>query len=166
MHLYWMKELRLLKHWDFVTGKFTSVSARNLVKTSMNLIFCRQNKRKRFILSDKLHPQTISCVQTRAEPFEIKIEVENVFETDFSKKDISGVIFQYPDTEGSIHDFTKVIRAAQANGTMTVAATDLMALTILKPPGNTFFSFLPKISKFIYFRNEAIKQLFQFKKNF
>ena len=132
----------------------------------MNLIFFRQNKRKRFILSDKLHPQTISCVQTRAEPFEIKIEVENVFETDFSKKDISGVIFQYPDTEGSIHDFTKVIRAAQANGTMTVAATDLMALTILKPPGNTFFSFLPKISKFIYFRNEAIKQLFQFKKNF
>ena len=98
-------------------------------------LFCRQNKRKRFILSDKLHPQTISCVQTRAEPFEIKIEVENVFETDFSKKDISGVIFQYPDTEGSIHDFTKVIRAAQANGTMTVAATDLMALTILRPPG-------------------------------
>ena len=117
-------------------------------------------------MSDKLHPQTISCVQTRAEPFEIKIEVENVFETDFSKKDISGVIFQYPDTEGSIHDFTKVIRAAQANGTMTVAATDLMALTILKPPGNPFFSFLPKISKFIYFKNEAIKQLFQFKKNF
>ena len=140
MHLYWMKELRLLKHWDFVTGK--SVSAKKkLVKFPMNLIFFRQNKRKRFILSDKLHPQTISCVQTRAEPFEIKIEVENVFETDFSKKDISGVIFQYPDTEGSIHDFTKVIRAAQANGTMTVAATDLMALTILKPPGKNCFLF-------------------------
>lgn len=95
----------------------------------------RQNKRKRFILSDKLHPQTISCVETRAEPFEIKIEVQNVFETDFSKKDISGVIFQYPDTEGSIADFTKVVQDAQANGTMTVCATDLMALSILKPPG-------------------------------
>ena len=141
MHLYWMKELRLLKHWDFVTGKSVSAKKKKLVKFPMNLIFFRQNKRKRFILSDKLHPQTISCVQTRAEPFEIKIEVENVFETDFSKKDISGVIFQYPDTEGSIHDFTKVIRAAQANGTMTVAATDLMALTILKPPGKNCFLF-------------------------
>jgi len=95
----------------------------------------RQNKRKRFILSDKLHPQTISCVQTRAGPFGVKIEVENVFETDFTKKDISGVIFQYPDTEGSVHNFTRVVQAAQAAGTMTVAATDLMALTILKPPG-------------------------------
>ena len=62
--------------------------------------------------------------------------MENVFETDFSKKDISGVIFQYPDTEGSIHNFTRVVQECQANGTMTVAATDLMALTILKPPGN------------------------------
>ncbi len=86
-------------------------------------------------MSDKLHPQTISCVETRAEPFEIKIEVQNVFETDFSKKDISGVIFQYPDTEGSIADFTKVVQDAEANGTMTVCATDLMALSILKPPG-------------------------------
>ena len=75
-------------------------------------------------------------MQTRAEPFEIKIDVQNVFETDFSKKDISGVIFQYPDTEGNICDFNKVIKAAKDNGTMTVAATDLMALTILKPPGN------------------------------
>ena len=67
-------------------------------------------------MSDKLHPQTISCVRTRAEPFKIEIEVGNVFETDFSKKDISGVIFQYPDTEGSVHDFTKVIETCKENG--------------------------------------------------
>ena len=95
------------------------ISHRNICKQSHNLSYFfyflnRQNKRKRFVLSDKLHPQTISCVQTRAEPFEIKIDVQNVFETDFSKKDISGVIFQYPDTEGNIHDFSKLIQAAQA----------------------------------------------------
>lgn len=95
----------------------------------------RQNKRKRFILSDKLHPQTISCVATRAEPFEIKIEVRDVFDVDFSKKDISGVIFQYPDTNGSVVDFTTVIQEAHKYGTLTVCATDLMALTVLKPPG-------------------------------
>ena len=76
----------------------------------------RFNKRKRFILSDKLHPQTISCVETRAGPFGIKIEVGNVFDIDFSSKDISGIIFQYPDTEGNICDFTKVIEDAHNNG--------------------------------------------------
>ena len=74
------------------------------------------NKRKRFILSDKLHPQTISCVETRALPFGIDIEVGNVFNIDFSKKDISGIIFQYPDTEGNIMDFTKVVENAHKFG--------------------------------------------------
>lgn len=76
----------------------------------------RLNKRKRFILSDKLHPQTISCVATRALPFGVHVEVTNVFEVDFSKKDICGVLFQYPDTEGSVMDFTKVVESAKSNG--------------------------------------------------
>lgn len=95
----------------------------------------RVNKRKRFLLSDKLHPQTISCVETRAGPFGIKIEVVDVNTVDFSGKDIGGIIFQYPDTDGSVHDFSAVIQSAKDNGTMTICATDLMALTIMKPPG-------------------------------
>jgi len=95
----------------------------------------RVNKRKRFLLSDKLHPQTISCVKTRAGPFGIAIEVVDIHKTDFSGKDIGGVIFQYPDTTGTIQDFTSVIDEAAKNGTLTICATDLMALTILKPPG-------------------------------
>ncbi len=54
----------------------------------------RHNKRKRFVLSHKLHPQTISCVETRALPFGIDVEVGDVFNVDFSGKDISGIIFQ------------------------------------------------------------------------
>jgi len=95
----------------------------------------RVNKRRRFLLSDKLHPQTISCVETRAGPFGIAIEVVDIHKVDFSGKDIGGVIFQYPDTTGNIEDFTQVIEAAGAHGTLTIAATDLLALTILKPPG-------------------------------
>jgi glycine dehydrogenase len=76
----------------------------------------RQNKRKRFVLSNKLHPQTISCVETRALPFGIEIEVGNVFDFDFSNKDISGVLFQYPDTEGNIMDFSKLVEDAQKHG--------------------------------------------------
>lgn len=45
------------------------------------------------------------------------------------------MIFQYPDTEGSIFDFSQVVQKAQNHGTLTVCATDLMALTLLKPPG-------------------------------
>jgi len=95
----------------------------------------RVNKRKRFLLSDKLHPQTISCVETRAGPFGIKIEVVDVNTVDFSGKDIGGIIFQYPDTEGSIHNFGEIISQASSNGTLTICATDLLALTVLKPPG-------------------------------
>jgi len=95
----------------------------------------RVNKRKRFLLSDKLHPQTISCVETRAGPFGIKIEVVDVNRVDFSKKDIGGIIFQYPDTDGSIHNFSGIVEEAKKYGTLTICASDLMALTILKPPG-------------------------------
>ena len=53
---------------------------------------------------------------TRALPFGIDIEVGNVFDVDFSGKDISGVLFQYPDTEGSIMDFEGVVKEAQKYG--------------------------------------------------
>ena len=66
----------------------------------------------RFLLSDKLHPQTISCVETRAGPFGIKIEIVDVSKVDFSSKDIGGIIFQYPDTEGTVLDFSEIIERA------------------------------------------------------
>lgn len=96
----------------------------------------RVNKRKKFLVSDKLHPQTIACIQTRAQPWGVKVEVtNNVCDVDFSKKDISGVIFQYPNTYGTINDFSRTVADAKKFGTLTICATDLMALTILKPPG-------------------------------
>ena len=66
----------------------------------------------RFLLSDKLHPQTISCMETRAGPFGIKIEIVDVSKVDFSNKDIGGIIFQYPDTEGTVQDFSDIIQRA------------------------------------------------------
>ena len=66
----------------------------------------------RFLLSDKLHPQTISCVATRARPFGISIEIVDVNSVSFEARDIGGIIFQYPDTEGSIRDFSYIISRA------------------------------------------------------
>ena len=113
MPLFWTRERLLRKHSDCATGKLYEDTTHRILFISDLL---RMNKRKRFILSDKLHPQTISCVETRALPFGIDIEVGNVFNIDFSKKDISGILFQYPDTEGNIMDFTKVVENAHKFG--------------------------------------------------
>ena len=66
----------------------------------------------RFVLSDKLHPQTIACVQTRAIPFGITVEVMDLNKLNITS-DIGGIIFQYPDTEGSIHNFTDLVAKAK-----------------------------------------------------
>ncbi|XP_002742419.1 glycine dehydrogenase (decarboxylating), mitochondrial-like [Saccoglossus kowalevskii] len=95
----------------------------------------RQNKRSRFYMDAKLHPQTIAVVETRAESLGVDIVIANHKDMDFSKKDFCGVIFQYPDTEGNIEDFTRLVDTAHAHGSLAVCATDLLALTILRPPG-------------------------------
>ncbi|KAM6104717.1 glycine dehydrogenase (decarboxylating), mitochondrial [Pterocles gutturalis] len=62
-------------------------------------------------------------------------ELKLPHEMDFSGKDVSGVLFQYPDTEGKVEDFSELVERAHQNGTLTCCATDLLALCILKPPG-------------------------------
>ncbi|XP_048522751.1 glycine dehydrogenase (decarboxylating), mitochondrial [Dendroctonus ponderosae] len=94
----------------------------------------RQNKRRKLLLSDKLHPQTISVVQTRLNSLGLQVEVVNVFEADFTNRDVSGVLFQYPDTEGNVLDFSQVAEDAHANGSLVCCATDLLSLTLLRPP--------------------------------
>ncbi|KAK9890806.1 hypothetical protein WA026_012150 [Henosepilachna vigintioctopunctata] len=96
----------------------------------------RQNKRKKMFLSDKLHPQTISVVETRSRSLGLEIEVGNVFAFDFSNHDVAGVLFQYPDTEGNVLDFTKLVEEAHAHGTLVCCAADLLSLTLLHPPSD------------------------------
>ncbi|XP_028135002.1 glycine dehydrogenase (decarboxylating), mitochondrial [Diabrotica virgifera virgifera] len=94
----------------------------------------RQNKRKKLLVSHLLHPQTISVIQTRCQSLGLSVEVVDVFEADFSGRDVAGVLFQYPDTEGNILDFDSVADNAHANGTLVCCATDLLSLTLLRPP--------------------------------
>lgn len=106
----------------------------------------RQNKRTKIYLSDKLHPQTISVVQTRLNAFGLETIVGPVQNLEFKNRDISGVLFQYPDTNGDVKDFSEIAAEAKKHGTLVVVATDLLALTLLRPPsefgadiGNTLF---------------------------
>ncbi|XP_071489808.1 glycine dehydrogenase (decarboxylating), mitochondrial-like [Diadema antillarum] len=101
---------------------------------AMGMCF-RHTKRKVFYVDEKCHPHTIKLVQTRAEPIGVEVRVLPYTEMDFSKKDVAGVLFQYPNTDGTINDYTTLVRNAKANKTLTVCATDLMALVLLTPPG-------------------------------
>lgn len=95
----------------------------------------RSNKRKRFYLSDKLHPHTLAVVETRARALELETCVMPVAQMDFTNNDVGGVIVQSPDTEGHIMDLGPLVDAAHKFGTLTVCATDLLALTLMPPPG-------------------------------
>jgi len=87
-----------------------------------------------FLVSAACHPQTIDIVRTRATPLGIKVLVQEHQEFRFEAGCI-GLLVQYPDTTGSIQDFTALFARAHAAGAYCVVATDLLALTLLRPPG-------------------------------
>ncbi|XP_051960703.1 glycine dehydrogenase (decarboxylating), mitochondrial-like [Xyrauchen texanus] len=94
----------------------------------------RQNKRRTFYIDPRCHPQTIAVVQTRANYIGVKTILKLSHEMDFSGKDVSGVLFQYPDTEGRVEDFTALVDRAHKGGALACCATDLLALCVLRPP--------------------------------
>lgn len=68
------------------------------------------------VLSDALHPQTISVVKTRSDALGMEVVVCDVNKTDFTQRDIAGVLVQYPDTFGNVNDFSALADDAHANG--------------------------------------------------
>ena len=87
-----------------------------------------------FFVSENCHPQTLDVVRTRAKPLGIEVLVGD-HRTFAPDANCFGVLVQYPDTTGSIHDFEKFFAAAHAAGAFTIVATDLLALTLLRAPG-------------------------------
>ncbi|MEO5960463.1 MAG: glycine dehydrogenase (aminomethyl-transferring), partial [Opitutaceae bacterium] len=87
-----------------------------------------------FFVSETCHPQTIDIVRTRAKPLGIEVVVgdHHAFAPDAN---CFGVLVQYPDTTGSIHDFEKFFAVAHAAGAFTIVAADLLTLTLLRAPG-------------------------------
>jgi glycine dehydrogenase len=94
----------------------------------------RGSKANAFFISDRCHPQTIAVVQTRAEPLGIDIIVGDHESYDFSAPTF-GVLVQYPATNGVIFDYEPFAAKAHENGALVVVACDLLALTLLRPPG-------------------------------
>jgi len=90
-----------------------------------------------FFVADDCHPQTIAVVKTRAAASGIEIRVGRPEALDFggADKDLLGVLLQYPTTEGRIVDYAPLVARAHAAGALVVVAADLLALTLLRPPG-------------------------------
>ncbi len=88
-----------------------------------------------FFVSARCHPQTIDLVKTRAEPLGIAIQVGDHASLDpAAVPGLFGLLVQYPDTTGDIHDFAGLFARAHAADAYCVVATDLLALTLLRPP--------------------------------
>jgi glycine dehydrogenase len=94
-----------------------------------------RGKRPAFFVAETCHPQTIEVVKARAEAFGIAFESGPAADLDVSREDLSGVLIQYPDTDGVIRDDADWIARARQAGITVVVATDLLALTLLRPPG-------------------------------
>ena len=87
-----------------------------------------------FFVDAACHPQTIDIVKTRAKPLGIDVTVGD-WRSFKVETGCFGVLVQYPDTTGSVHDFADFFTAAHAAGAFTIVATDLLALTLLRAPG-------------------------------
>ncbi len=87
-----------------------------------------------FFISQACHPQTIEVVRARAEALKIEIVIGQHESFEFSDQ-VFGALVQYPDTFGAIHDYSGFGEKAHAAGAMLTVATDLLALTLIQPPG-------------------------------
>jgi glycine dehydrogenase len=93
-----------------------------------------KSKAKTFFVDADCHPQTIELIKTRSEPLGWIVIVGNPF-TDLDPVDVFGAIFQYPGTHGHVHDYTGLCARLHQTGAIAIIATDLLALTLLKSPG-------------------------------
>jgi glycine dehydrogenase len=93
-----------------------------------------RGRRHRFFVAESCQPQTIAVVQTRARPLGIEIAVGKP-EEGAEADDLFGLLLQYPTTDGRIERYDELIARAQQAGALVVVATDLLALTLLRPPG-------------------------------
>lgn len=95
---------------------------------------CKNSAAQHFFVSEKLHPQVIEVLKTRCEPLGLHMILGNTETFDF-KTPIFAFFAQYPDTEGSLSDWKALTQKVHDHKAFMVVGTDLLALTLLTPPG-------------------------------
>ncbi|AIY41772.1 Glycine dehydrogenase [decarboxylating] (glycine cleavage system P protein) [Collimonas arenae] len=101
------------------------------------MTFCQRlskSKSNIFFVSQDCYPQTIDVLRTRAAPIGVEVVVGD-HNKDLERLDCFGVLLQYPTLSGEIHDYADTVRVAHGKQALVVVAADLLALTLLTPPG-------------------------------
>ena len=94
-----------------------------------------------FLVSPSVAPQTIAVLETRATGFGVELKVADSNEEleklvdDLGEERLMGTVVQYPDVNGDIRDWKGLTEKVKSAGGKMVVASDLLALTMLKPPG-------------------------------
>jgi len=101
---------------------------------AMTLCHAAIADRKTFFVADDCHPETIEVVRTRAKPLGIEVKTDNHARVKLDES-VFGALVQYPATDGAIYDYTEFVKQAHDAGALVVVAADILALTLLKPPG-------------------------------
>jgi glycine dehydrogenase len=94
----------------------------------------QKNEADVFFVSQDLFPQTIALLKTRSEPLGIKLVIGD-WKTFAFTPNVYGAMVQYPDVYGTAHAYEGFVQKARANGSSVAVASDLLALALLKPPG-------------------------------
>ncbi|MEL6275677.1 MAG: aminomethyl-transferring glycine dehydrogenase, partial [Bacteroidota bacterium] len=108
---------------------------------AMSMFYAQRNKRNKndkvnvFLVSDQVLPQTVAVLETRAEPLGIEIRVQPVQTFNFSEDEVFGILLQYPGADGEVADYRAITAQAKAANVFVTVAADLLALTLLSPPG-------------------------------
>lgn len=107
---------------------------------AMHLLFAHKNREgsgiaaPRFFIDNNVFPQTKEVMETRATPIDIEL-VSGDYKTTPLDDSFFGALIQYPDSNGAVEDYRAFIENAHGKNIQVVMATDLLALTLLTPPG-------------------------------
>ncbi|GJL63526.1 MAG: glycine dehydrogenase (decarboxylating) [Nitrospirales bacterium] len=88
-----------------------------------------------FFVAEDCHPQTIAVIETRAKPLGITVHIGDPEHIQWQKTQYFGILLHYPTTNGFVRDYQSLTKQAHEAGALVVAATDLLALTLLRSPG-------------------------------
>ncbi len=88
-----------------------------------------------YFVDEKVFPQTKALLITRAEPIGINLVFGPLSSLDLTDPELYGAMFQYPNMDGEVVDYTALVASAKENKVLTAFASDLLALTLLTPPG-------------------------------
>ncbi len=95
----------------------------------------KKNKSDTFLVDANCFPQSIDVIQTRGDHLGLSVKVVDDLAAALKTTDCFGVFVQYPGNNGAVSDLSALVEAAHAKNALVAVATDLMALVLLKPPG-------------------------------